>query len=171
MPDGPNQPLATDITYLWGGVDRWCYCFNVIDVFDRRWVAYVLDTSATTRTAIESIVKALLTIPARDAEGLRIRSDNGTQYTSIQYKKTPKALRVTGEYIWHHTPEQNGHIESFHKTLKKEYLWPADCARFQDVEELMAQAFADYNRRRIHSSLGYLTPDEFARKWKGGRNK
>ncbi len=91
---------------------------------------------------------------------------HGTQYTRIQYKKTLKVLGVTGEYIWYHTPEQNGHIESFHKTLKKEYVWPAYCARFRDVEEVVAKALSDYNQRRIRSYPGYLTLDEFARKWK-----
>ena len=75
-----------------------------------------------------------------------------------------KALGVRCEYIWHNTPEQNGHVESFHKTLKKEYVWPHDFARFQDAEVVLTKAFADYNQDRIHSVLGYLTPDEFVRK-------
>ncbi len=75
-----------------------------------------------------------------------------------------KALGVRCEYIWHNTPEQNGHVESFHKTLKKEYVWPHDFARFQDAEVVLTKAFADYNQDRIHSVLGYLTPDEFVQK-------
>jgi len=37
-PDAPNQLWQTDITYVWCGVDGWCYCFNVIDTFSRRWI-------------------------------------------------------------------------------------------------------------------------------------
>jgi putative transposase len=70
------------------------------------------------------------------------------------------------EHIACNTPEQNGHIESFHKTLKKEYIWPYDFSTYQQVEAAITDAFIDYNRDRIHSSLGYLTPYEFISKWK-----
>ncbi len=59
------------------------------------------------------------------------------------------------------TPEQNGHIESFHKTLKKEYIWPMDFANYQQAETAIREAFLDYNQHRIHSSLGYMTPYEY----------
>ncbi len=163
-PTGPNQLWETDITYVWCGVDGWCYCFNVIDTFTRKWITYVFDTQATAQVAVESLTKAVSTISADEARGLLVRSDNGVRYTSREFKESMKALGVRCEYIWHNTPEQNGHVESFHKTLKKEYVWPHDFARFQDAEVVLAEAFADYNQDRIHSALGYLTPDEFVRK-------
>ncbi len=163
-PTGSNQLWETDITYVWCGVDGWCYCFNVIDTFTRKWITYVFDTQATAQVAVESLTRAVSTISADEARGLLVRSDNGVQYTSREFKESMKALGVRCEYIWHNTPEQNGHVESFHKTLKKEYVWPHDFARFQDAEVVLAKAFADYNQDRIHSALGYLTPDEFVRK-------
>ena len=69
------------------------------------------------------------------------------------------------EFIWKNTPEQNGHVESFHKTLKKEYIWPREFESYQDAEAALVEAFEDYNNDRIHSALGYLTPTEFATKW------
>ena len=63
------------------------------------------------------------------------------------------------------TPEQNGGIESFHKTLKREYVWPFEFNSFQEADDAMDKAFIDYNRNRIHSSLGYLTPYEFLELW------
>ena len=62
-------------------------------------------------------------------------------------------------------PEQNGHIESFHKTLKKEYIWPREFRSYQDVEIALADAFVNYNDQRIHSAIGYMTPTEFAMQW------
>ena len=79
--------------------------------------------------------------------------------------------QITGirhEFIWRNTPEQNGHVESFHGTLKREYVWPHEFARFQDAEVVLAKAFADYNKGRIHSASGYITPNEFVLKLEGG---
>ena len=56
-------------------------------------------------------------------------------------------------------------MESFHKTLKKEYIWPHEFANYQQAEVLLQKARADYNSSRIHSALGYLTPDEFMELW------
>ena len=72
------------------------------------------------------------------------------------------------ESTWKHTSEQNGHIESFHWKPKQEYAWSHEFARFQDTEVVPASAFADYNDDRIHSALGYVTPNEFAHKTEDG---
>ena len=77
-------------------------------------------------------------------------------------------LGVRHEFVWKHTPEQNGHAESFHVTLKKEYVWPHGFARFQDAEAVLAKTFVDYNEDRIHYALDYLTPSEFVCKLDGG---
>ncbi len=92
-------------------------------------------------------------------------SDNGTQYTSKEFRKSIEILGIKQEYIWHHTPEQNGHVESFHKTLKKEYIWPQEFTNFQMAEIALAGAFQDYNNQRIHSSVGYMPPNEFIKQW------
>jgi transposase InsO family protein len=94
--------------------------------------------------------------------GLTLRVDNGSQYTSHEFRSSMTALGIALEYIYVNTPEQNGHIESFHKTLKKEYVWPREFADMQEAKEVMLAAFEDYNHRRIHSALGHLTPSEFA---------
>ena len=62
------------------------------------------------------------------------------------------------EHIMYRTLEQNGAIESFHRTLKKECVLPCEFESFQDAEKAIEAAFVDYNESRIHSSLGYLTP-------------
>ena len=143
-----------DFTY---GVDGWGYVF---DVFSREWVAYVFDLSAVSENAIISVEEALVSHRIRPEE-LTVRADNGPQYTSRAFRKAMAVLRLKLEHIARSTPEQNAHIESFHKTVKKEYLWPRDFQNYQEAVE----AFADYNGYRIHSSLGYLTPYEFLKNW------
>ncbi len=168
-PTAPNQLWQTDMTYLWCGIDGWCYLFNVVDTFTRKWVGYSFDVSASKNAAIESIVNAIAS-EKPDASKLTIRTDNGSQYISNKFRESVQLLGARQEFIYYNTPEQNGHIESFHKTLKKEYVWPCEFANYQDAEIVIANAFWDYNHSRIHSALGYLTPDEFAIQWEM-RNK
>ena len=59
-------------------------------------------------------------------------------------------------------------MESFHKTLKKEYVWPREFENFQEAAGALADAFDDYNNARIHSSIGYLTSVEFTEQWEVG---
>ena len=96
-----------------------------------------------------------------DCSKLILRTDNGSQYNSQDFRKAVTLLGIRHEFIWHHTPQQNGHVESFHKTLKKEYIWPHEFANYQQAEVALEKARVDYNHSRIHSALGYLTPDEF----------
>lgn len=155
----------TDITYVWCGVDGWCYLFNVEDVFQREWLGYSFDTSAVKESAIMSVNNALASHPNVDVSKLTLRCDNGSQYRSKAFRESMRALGIKLEFIYYNTPEQNGHIESFHKTLKKEYLWPHDFKNYQEAEIAIADAFKDYNQNRIHSALGYKTPSEFLQEW------
>lgn len=168
-PTTPNQLWQTDMTYVWCGMDGWCYLFNVVDVFTRRWLGYSFDVSATKDAAVQCVVNAVAS-EKPDASRLTIRTDNGSQYISKKFRESVQILGARQEFIYHHTPEQNGHIESFHHALKKEYIWPHEFANYQDAEIVIADAFLDYNQSRIHSALGYLTPNEFARSWEM-RNK
>ena len=52
-PTGPHQLWVMDMTYVWCGMDGWCYCFNIIDVFTRQWVAYSFDVRANKNAAID----------------------------------------------------------------------------------------------------------------------
>ena len=164
-PEAPNRLWETDITYVWCGIDGWCYCFNVIDCFTRKWIAYAFDVHATRDVAIDSITNAVAA-ERPDCSRLRLRTDSGNQYASRDFRRAVRALGIgKHEFIWKNTPEQNGHVESFHKTLKKEYIWPHEFANYQEAEKIIAEAIADYNKERIHSSIGYMTPAEFVELW------
>lgn len=166
----PYELWETDITYVPCGVDGWCYIFNVLDVFQREWLAYAFDTYAVKENAIMSVNNALAAHPGIDTSELILRCDNGPQYRSKAFRESMRALGMKVEFIFANTPEQNGHVESFHKTLKKEYLWPRDFQNYQDAEMAIADAFRDYNQKRIHSALGYLTPHEYLEEWRRAHN-
>jgi len=158
-PTRPNELWETDLTYIHCGIDGWAYLFNVEDVVSREWVSYVFDKYATKENAILSVQKALIKHP--EATGVRLRTDRGPQYESIAFRESMKILGVKQEFIAVNTPEQNGHMESFHKTLKREYVWTRDFQNFQEAAETIQEAYIDYNQHRIHSALGYLTPSEY----------
>jgi putative transposase len=105
----------------------------VIDVVSREWLSYVFDTSSTKENAILSVEKALIKHP--EALSVRLRTYRGPQYEGEAFKESMKILRVRQEFTAVNTPEQNGHMESFHKTLKREYIWTRDFQGFQEVAE------------------------------------
>lgn len=163
----PYELWQTDLTYVPCGFDGWGYLFNVFDVFSREWAGEQFDLTAVKENAIVSVERALAShSQVMDAHHqLRLGADNGPQYTSNAFKDSTKALGLELEHIMYRTPEQNGAMESFHKTLKREYVWPFDFGSFQEADEAMERAFVDYNQNRIHSSLGYLTPYESLELW------
>jgi putative transposase len=165
-PAAPCELWEADFTYIWCGADRWCYLFNVLDVFSREWVGYAFDTAARAENAIMSVNNALTTHQGIDLSRLTLRVDNGSQYTSKKFTGSMKVLGLKLEYIFANTPEQNGNMESFHGRLKREYVWPREFNDYQEAEVAMADAFMDYNEKRIHSSLGYKTPREFLSEWR-----
>jgi putative transposase len=167
-PTRPNELWETDLTYIHCGVDGWAYLFNVMDVVSREWVSYVFDRYATKENAILSVQNALIKHP--EASGVRLRTDRGPQYESESFRENVKILGVKQEFIAVNTPEQNGHVESFHKTLKREYIWTRDFQSFQEAAETIQEAYVDYNQRRIHSALDYLTPYEYLTKIKVTKN-
>jgi len=131
----------------------------VEDVVSREWVSYVFDKYATRENAILSVEKALIKHP--EAVDVRLRTDRGPQYESEAFRESMRIIRVKQEFIAVNTPEQNGHVESFHKTLKREYVWTRDFQTYQEATEALQEAYIDYNQKRIHSSLRYMTPYEF----------
>jgi putative transposase len=164
-PLAPNTLWEADMTYIWCGRDRWCYLFSVLDVFTRIWVGYAFDTRAGRENAIMSVNNSLAARPEIDIKNLTLRVDNGSQYRSREFIDSMKALGIKLEFIFVNTPEQNGHIESFQKTVKREYIWANDFRDYQEAELAIAGAYKDYNEKRPHSSLDYRTPIEFLYDW------
>ena len=112
-----------------------------------------------------SVLAAVEGLTPDQISGIRIRCDNGSQYTSGEFRKAMSVLGIKVEHIWVSTPQQNGHVESFHNTLKRDYVHTRDFESFQDAAAWLAVARKDYNANRVHSSIGWVPPDEFLRLW------
>jgi transposase InsO family protein len=90
-----------------------------------------------------------------------LRTENCPQYISHEFRSAMKLLGIKLEYIQKHTPEDNGDVESFHNSIKTDYIWPNQFMDFRDASIAIGKAFCDYNECRPHSSIDYLPPREF----------
>ncbi|MCL5794597.1 MAG: transposase [Candidatus Thermoplasmatota archaeon] len=76
-------------------------------------------------------------------------------------KSSLKTLGIRHETIHAHTPEEDGHIESYFGRFKDDYIYTREFVSFEDFRKHMEWAVSDYNTKRPHSSLNYMTPEEF----------
>jgi len=165
-PENINMLWETDIHYVSTSRDGMAYLMSIKDCFSKKWISYEFSKTCTARDCIKAVEKAYaIRFPNKMPKNLILRTDNGPQYISDIFKETVKLLGIRSEYIQKHTPEDNGDIESFHNSLKTDYIWVNDVETFQDARELMEYAFNDYNTVRPHSSILFLPPDEFERRW------
>ena len=103
-----------------------------MDCFTREWLAYVFARDMRRQNAIDCLLKAT---EGRNLSNLVLRSDNGSQFSSSAFMNSVKAPGIRQEFIQVSTPEQQGHIESFHSTLKTAYIWPMEFGSFEEAAE------------------------------------
>ena len=88
--------------------------------------------------------------PNGEMHNLILRTDNGPQYISMEFRESMKLLGIKSEYIQKHSPEDNGDIESFHNSLKTDYIWVTDLETFEDARK---NAFSLYYTRKLFHLL------------------
>ncbi|MCM3903332.1 MAG: IS3 family transposase [Pyrinomonadaceae bacterium] len=154
-----NQLWVADITYI-RLQKEFVYLAVILDAFSRKVVGWALD-----RSLAASLPKAALemAIAARQPRpGLVHHSDRGVQYASAEYIAVLQQHGIVPSMSRPANPYDNASCESFMKTLKQEEIYLYE---YRDLEHLRGHV-ADfmeqyYNRRRLHSSLSYQTPEEF----------
>ena len=167
-PGGPDDLWET-VTYIPTTSEGMTYLFNIKECFTKEWMGYFYYSTCNRKDALKSIENSVMMHPDRypDAmvDGINLRSDNGDQYTSSSFREHVKAMDFIQEFIEKSTPEQNGDIESFHMSLKTDYIWVREIKNFSDGERIIESAFNDYNNIRPHSSIEYLAPKVFRERY------
>ena len=134
--------------------------------FMKEWISYEFSRTYTGNDCIKAVESVYSDrFPDGNHGQIVLRKDNGPQYVSKIFKTTVKHLGLRQEYIQKHTPEDNRDIESFHNSLKTDYIWITDIDIFENAKSLIEYAFKDYNTIRPHSSISFLPPDEFEKRW------
>lgn len=90
-----------------------------------------------------------------------IRSDNGLIFTARRFRAACRDYRLSQEFITPYTPEQNGMIERFFRSLKEECVWQHNFAGYVEARAAISQWIRWYNERRPHQALGYLSPHQY----------
>ena len=154
-----DQLWVADITYIRVRAE-FVYLAVILDGYSRKVVGWKLDRALTSRLAAEALESAIDV--RRPLPGVVHHSDRGVQYTSPEYVAILKLHGMVQSMSRPANPYDNASCESFIKTLKREEIY---ANKYRDLEDLHShiEEFIDgyYNQRRLHSALGYQTPEEF----------
>lgn len=157
-PDDPNVTWYGDITYLWVGQQFW-YLATVIDAATKEVIGWRFADHMETSLVSDALTAAVARRGPRKAEGVVFHTDRGAQYTSTEFTKLCKGLKVRQSMGRTGICFDNAAAESFFSTLKRElihrYHWETPKELHQS---LFVWIESWYNRRRRHTTIGMKTP-------------
>jgi len=161
-PQGPNQVLAGDITYLRLG-SCFFYLSVVMDIFSRKIVGWSITNSLNTTGVLNALKMALKNCGSKAK--IIFHSDRGVQYASQVFLDLLSQNAVIPSMSRKGNCYDNAFVESWFKSLKSEWLYRTP---YKTESELRALVFEFieiwYNQKRLHSSLGYMSPLKYEAK-------
>ena len=169
-PQGPLRIIEMDIKYVWvAGKSCYAYVLTIIDTFTRfalHWaVGYVMKQEQIKDAWDQVIVKYLQPADLLKAQiNVEIRNDNGKQFCSKMVQQYFRDNHLNQVFTHPYTPEENAHVESFHKTLGSS-LKGACFHTLKDLENRLNKFYQTYNNHRQHSSIAMLSPSMFWALW------
>jgi len=156
--DAPNQKWVTDITYI-DTAEGWLYLALVLDLFSRQVVGWAMADHMETSLVEDALRMALAR--RHPSPGWMHHSDQGKQYTSHAYQNHLSAHHCQVSMSRVGDCYDNATMESFIATLKKECAYGQFATQAQARTTIFEYIEVWYNRQRLHSSLGYLSPVKF----------
>jgi len=154
-----DRVYVGDIAYIWTW-EGWAYLASVIDLASRKVVGWAMADHMRTELVSDALRMALES--RRPAPGLIFHSDRGTQYTAGEYRRLLDLHQVTQSFSRPRQCWDNAVAESWFSTLKTELIHRQSWATRAQVRRAVFEYIEVwYNRRRLHSSLNFLSPAEY----------
>jgi len=158
-----NQVWVADITYI-RIQTAFVYLAVILDLFSRKAIGYALSRRIDTALSVQALRMAIET--RRPPAGVIHHSDQGVQYADHDYVETLQAYGFEISMARKGNPYDNAVAESFIKTLKAEEVYLSEYRTLEDVQSRLPYFIEQvYNRKRLHSALGYRPPEEFEALW------
>ncbi len=136
----------------------------VIDCYDREIIGWEFAVRGRAKEAERALEMACLarfgTLRPRGDVPI-IRSDNGLIFQSRRFRDACRFYRLPQEFITPYTPEQNGMIERWFRSLKEECVWQQSFRSFSEAQHAISGWIRWYNAERPHQALGYRSPQQY----------
>lgn len=159
----PNHRWVADITYV-ATAEGWLYVAAILDLFSRRIVGLAMNERMTAELVKNALKQAIA--HRQPDKGLIHHSDKGAQYTSHSFQNELTLQNIVCSMSGTGNCYDNAVMESFFHTLKTEHIYfESYKTREQAKQNIFEYVEVFYNRKRCHSTLGYLSPMMFEKKW------
>src|SRR3954447_15800751 len=163
QPERPDLVWTGDITYI-ATQEGWLYLAVVIDLFSRQVVGWAMGERMTRHLVIDALTMAWFR--RRPAEGLIFHFDQGSQYASSDFQATLRGYAMHGSMSRKGNCWDNAVTETLFGSLKVERLHGMGFETRRQAQDEVIDWLAFYNRRRMHSTLGYTSPMAFEENWR-----
>lgn len=159
-PELPFEHMEMDIKFVWiHAAGRMAYLLSIIDIKTRAILGWLLQYSIRKNDVIDLLqaVASWYCLPSK----VTIRSDNGAQFEAKLVREYLQEIDVQQEFSHIATPQDNGHIESYHAIIKKAVCNVYEFFNIEHARQIIDQFVEFYNLERIHSGIGYTSPNNY----------
>jgi putative transposase len=162
--DRPDELWLGDVTYIPTG-EGFLYLASVLDVFSRRLLGWSLADHLRTELCLDALQAAGGTRGRSQFRGTVFHSDHGCQYTADEFRRRCRGMGIVQSMGTVGDSYDNAMAESLWSSLKRELVDDAHFATREEARLAVFEWIMWYNNERLHSSIGYASPEEFEESW------